>query len=307
MPTSRREFLGAASMVVAGSALGRVPAFAREPGQQPAQVPPAPAFTDLRGNVGIFTARGGTIGWFVSNDGIVVIDSQFPDTAALCLDGLNQRSSKRPIDVLFYTHHHGDHTAGGVTFKPVTKKIVAHEKEVVAQRAAAKPATEAAQAYADTTFTSDWTQQLGTETVEAVYLGPAHTAGDAVIFFQRANVVHMGDLVFNRAHPYIDKPAGASIEGWMGALDRAVKGHSADTVFIFGHARAGFQVTGGKPELVLMRDYLSALLDYVRGEMKAGKPREEIVKSTAVLEGFPDHGPLIPRVLTAACDELGVK
>ena len=42
-------------------------------------------------------------------------------------------------------------------------------------------------------------------------------------------------------------------------------------------------------------------------EMKAGKPREEIVKSTAVLKGFPDHGPLIPRVLTAACDELGVK
>ncbi len=303
MSPSRREFLSTASIVMAGSALGRVPAFAR----QAAQAPPAPAFTDLRGNVGIFTGRGGTIGWFVSPDGVVVIDSQFPDTAATCLEGLNQRSSKRPIDVLFYTHHHGDHTAGGVTFKPVTKRIVAHEKEVEAQKAATKPGTEAAQAYADTTFTTSWTQKLGAETIEAVHLGPAHTAGDAVIFFQRANVVHMGDLVFNRTHPYIDKAAGASIEGWMGALDRAVKGHSADTEFIFGHARAGFQVTGSRSDLILMRDYLSALLDFVRREMKAGKPREEIVKSTAVLPGFPDHGPLIPRVLTAACDELAAK
>src|SRR5512139_1490800 len=156
MSTSRREFLTAASIVLAGGALGR----ARLLAQQPAQPPPAPAFTDLRGNVGIFTARGGTIGWFVSPDGVVVIDSQFPDTAAVCLEGLNQRSSKRPIDFLLLTHHHGDHTAGNVTFRPVTKKIVAHVKEVEAQKAATKPGGEATQVYADATFTETWTEKL---------------------------------------------------------------------------------------------------------------------------------------------------
>src|SRR5512139_2978056 len=217
MSTNRREFLTTASIVLAGGALGRAGLMA----QQPAQPPPAPALTDLRGNVGIFTARGGTIGWFVSPDGVVVIDSQFPDTAAVCLEGLNQRSSNRPIDVLFLTHHHGDHTAGNITFKPATKRIVAHAREVEAQKAATKPGSEATQVYADRTFTNTWTEKFGRETVEAVHLGPAHSGGDAVIYFHRANVVHMGDLVFNRLHPFIDKPAGASIAGWIGWLEHA--------------------------------------------------------------------------------------
>ena len=53
-----------------------------------------------------------------------------------------------------------------------------------------------------------------------------------------------------------------------------------------------------------MRDYLAALLDFVRGEMKAGKSRDDVIKITEPLKGFPEHGPLIPRVLTAAYDEL---
>jgi cyclase len=303
MSTNRRQFLATSSLVLAGGALGRVSLLA----QQPAQTPPVTAFTDLRGNVGIFAGRGGTIGWLVSPDGVVVIDSQFPETAAICLEGLNQRSSKRPIDVLFLTHHHGDHTAGNITLKPATKKIVAHVKEVEAQKAATKPGAEAAQVYADATFTETWTEKVGRETVGAHHFGPAHTGGDAVIVFQQASVVHMGDLVFNRSHPFIDKPAGASIANWITVLERVAKGHAADTVYIFGHAKQGWQVTGGRPELLFMRDYLSALLDFVGGEVKAGKARDEIIKSTAELKGFADHGPLIPRVLTAAYDELTAK
>jgi cyclase len=303
MSTNRREFLTTASIVLAGGALGRAGLLAQQP-PQPPQAPPAPAFTDLRGNVGIFTARGGTIGWFASPQGVIVVDSQFPDTAAVCLDGLNQRSKNHPIDVLFLTHHHGDHTAGNVTFRPVTKKIVAHAKEVELQKAATKPGSEATQVYADAIFTEAWGERLGKETAEARHLGPAHTGGDAIIYFSRANVVHMGDLVFNRLHPYIDKAAGASIAGWITWLEQTAKAHSGDTIFVFGHAKPGWKVTGGGPELLFMRDYLTALLDFVRTEIKAGRTRDEIVKSTAELRGFPDHGPLIPRVLTAAYDEL---
>ena len=302
MPTNRREFLTTASIVLAGGALGRAGLLTQQP-----QSPPTPSFTDLRGNVGIFTARGGTIGWLVSPDGVVVIDSQFPDTAAVCLEGLNQRSSKRPIDFLFLTHHHGDHTAGNVTFRPVTKKIVAHVKEVEAQKAATKPGGEAAQVYADATFTETWAEKLGRETVEARHLGPSHTGGDAVISFHRANVVHMGDLVFNRRHPFIDRPGGASSAGWITVLEKTVADHGDDTIYIFGHTGPNWPVTGKKADLLYMRDYLSALLDHVGAEIKAGKPREEIIKSTAVLEGFADHGPLIERVLTAAYDELAAR
>ena len=307
MSTNRREFLATASLVLAGGAFGRVALAARRQAQAP---PPAPAFTDLRGNIGIFTARGGTIGWFVSPDGVVVIDSQYPDTAAACLEGINQRSSKRPVDVLFVTHHHGDHTAGLVTFKPVTKKIVAHVKEVEAQKAATKPGSEATAVYADRTFTETWTEKLGPETIEAVYLGPAHTGGDAIIFFQRANVVHMGDLVFNRLYPYIDRPGGASVRGWVARLEEVHRTFPADAIYIFGHGNPKFGVTGTRDDLLVLRDLFSALLDHVQKGLAAGKSREEI---TALdnLPGFPDfHAPPPNRLagnLGVVYDELTAK
>jgi hypothetical protein len=114
----------------------------------------------------------------------------------------------------------------------------------------------------------------------------------------------MGDLVFNRRHPFIDKPAGASIANWIKTLEDVVKDHGSDTIYIFGHAGQKFAVTGGSADLLYMRDYLAALLEFVRGEMKAGRSRDVIVKITDPLKGFPDHGPLVGRVLSAACDEL---
>ena len=96
-------------------------------------------FTALRGNTGFFSARGGTIGWLIAPDGVVVVDTQFPDTAQQCLDGIKTRAS-RPIDLLVNTHHHGDHTGGNAVFKPHVGGIVAHVNVPgLQQKAAAAP------------------------------------------------------------------------------------------------------------------------------------------------------------------------
>jgi cyclase len=98
--------------------------------------------------------------------------------------------------------------------------------------------------------------------------------------------------------------SGASIAQWITLLEAVSKAHGNDTIFIFGHAGDGFKVTGAKADLMVQRDYFTALLDFVRGEIKAGKPKMELVKTNAVLKGFPDHGPLIERVTSVAYDEL---
>jgi glyoxylase-like metal-dependent hydrolase (beta-lactamase superfamily II) len=64
-------------------------------------------------------------------------------------------------------------------------------------------------------------QKKTAETIVARYYGPGHTSGDIVISFETSNVVHMGDLMFNRFHPYIDRPAGASIGNWIKTLETA--------------------------------------------------------------------------------------
>jgi cyclase len=307
MSMDRRQFLATTSAAFVASAFRTRTSSA----QGAAPQTPATAFTPLRRNVGIFTGQGGTIGWMVDDKGAVVIDAQFPATARVCLEGIEERAKGRTIDYLVNTHHHGDHTAGNPVFRPAVRRILAHvnvpklQKEAAERAAKANPSASATeQVYADTTYQNTWREQVGGEVMSLRHYGPAHTGGDSIVFFEKANVIHMGDLVFNRAHPYIDRPAGASIANWMKTLDTLRTEHAKDTIYIFGHAGQKFGVTGPSGDLAYMKDYLSALLEFVRGQMKAGKSRAEIIAITEPLKGFPDHGPLIARVLTAAYDEL---
>jgi cyclase len=300
----RRTFLSASSAAIVAASLREWPAFA-----QGAPARPQPKFADLRAGTGIFTGRGGTIGWLVTEEGAVVVDSQFPGTAEACVEGIKRRS-RRGIHVLINTHHHGDHTAGNKIFRPAAKFIVAHANSAAWQRmAAAEAKTDADQAYPDQTFPNVWQLKIGNERVVATYYGFAHTSGDVTVTFESANVVHMGDLVFNRFHPYIDREAGASIANWITVLERVPREHNADTTYIFGHGKDGFGVTGSRADVARFRDYLTALLDYTRKQIAAGRSREAIARAT-VLPGFDEYeAPDPPNVslataLGTAYDEL---
>ncbi len=300
MKLTRRQFVVSSSLVVASGAFDRVRLFAQEP--------TVTRFEPLRGGVGIFIGRGGTIGWLATDDATVVIDTQFPDTAADCLAGMKTRSA-RGIDALINTHHHGDHTGGNAVFKPAVGAIVAHANVPGLQRGAAERAgTEADQAYPDTTFDETWSMEMGGETVSAVHHGPGHTGGDIAVFFENANIVHMGDLMFHHRHPFVDRAAGASIRGWVTFLEQVLAAHDADTTYIFGHAKEGLPVTGSSPDLEHMRDYFSAVLQHVEQGVAAGSSRDEIV-ALETLTGFEDYASNPPRLtlggtLGVAYDEL---
>src|SRR3990172_2853230 len=113
MSVTRRQFI-----VISSVALGTGPLRTLLGAQAPAAAPTG-KFEAIRRDIGCFTAQGGTIGWLINKDALVVIDTQYARTAPLCVDGLKQRSP-RTIDVLFNTHHHADHTGGNAIFRPVT-------------------------------------------------------------------------------------------------------------------------------------------------------------------------------------------
>ncbi len=298
---NRREFLATSSITLAAAALRGVPLS----GQL------TTSFEELRRNVGIFNGQGGTIGWLVNGDGILVIDSQNAAAAQACIDGLGERSS-RSIDLLVNTHHHGDHTGGNQTFRPVVESIVAHENSASWQRRTAEEqGAQADQAFPDTTFADEWRTTIGDETIVARYHGAGHTSGDVVVTFEQANVVHMGDLMFNRLHPFVDRPSGARIRSWIATLEQVPAAHAADTIYIFGHGSPGAGPTGDRSDLLHLRDYFSAALELAQREMRAGRSKEEIT-GTETLPGFEDH--LSPAallslggVLNVAYDELSAE
>jgi glyoxylase-like metal-dependent hydrolase (beta-lactamase superfamily II) len=302
MQWSRREFMVASTLAVVGESV-RSPLFAQQPA--PAAPPVVPQFADLRGNVGTFTARGGTIGWWVTPQAVVVIDAQFEDTAQMFLDGLKSRT-QRKIDLLINTHHHRDHTTGNRILRPSVVKIVGHVNQPGLQKKQAMDAkNEELQVYADETFADTWKVDLGGETISAKHYGPGHTGGDIVIFFERANVVHVGDLMSHIRHPRVDRPGGASIRNWISALEKITAEHSADTIYIYGHSKVGSPVSGGRADLLALRDYFTALMGHVQKQIAAGRPVEEIQK--AGLPGFTDFEGTANDNLRVAYEELTAK
>jgi cyclase len=259
----------------------------------------------LRHNVGYYTERGGTIGWLLTPDHLVVVDTQFPEQAGNLLAILRETNQK-PLDLLINTHHHGDHTAGNIAFKGIVQTHVAHQNSHDNQERVANERDKLdEQLLPTTTFTDTWSQQVGDEKITLRYFGPAHTDGDALVHFENANVVHLGDLVFNRRFPYIDKSAGAHIGNWVSVLRKARKTFEKDTLYIFGHAGEGHPVTGSAADLKAMENYLRRLLKFMKKARRKGKTLEQLKASTTSIPSAPEwQGKGIERSLDAAWAEL---
>lgn len=265
---------------------------------------PAWKITMLRDDIGIFTERGGTIAFMLYKKGIVVVDAQFPDTSQHLIDELKKKSSE-PFTKLINTHHHGDHTAGNISFKGIVEHVLAHENSLKNQkRVAEAQKSEDKQLFPDQTFTDTWCDKFGKEKICLYYFGKGHTDGDAMIHFEHANIVHMGDLVFNRRHPFVDRSAGANMKSWIEVLNKAVNKFDKKTLFVYGHALEGYDVTGNADDLKKFGDYLGQVLQFAESEIKAGKTKEEFLKNTVIPGNTEWKGDGIQRPLQAAYEEL---
>lgn len=263
--------------------------------------------TMLTDNIGIFTEKGGTIAFLLSKNGIVVVDSQFPEQSVHLIDEMKKRS-ENPFKLLINTHHHGDHSSGNISFKGIVEHVLAHANSLKNQkRVAETQKTEDKQLYPDQTFTDTWCQKFGKEKICLSYHGAAHTDGDAIIHFEHANIAHMGDLVFNRRHPFVDRSAGANMKSWIEVLNKAVSKFDKNTIYIFGHAGTGFEVTGKADDLKKFGDYIGQILKFVEGEIKNGKTKDEVTKTTTLPFETEWKGDGLNRPLQAAYEELTAK
>lgn len=295
----RRKFIQNSAMAMALLSFYKSEAFA-------GNFAKAYQFKALRNDVGVFMEQGGTIAWLNGSSGFVAVDSQFPASAAHVIEELKKLGDK-PFKYLLNTHHHGDHTAGNIAFKGLVQNVVAHQNSLVNQKLAAEKANSLdKQLLPDTTFGKGWKAPVGKEKISAYYYGSGHTNGDAIYHFENANIVHVGDLVFNRRFPYIDKENGAHIGNWITALDKIYNQFDKDTIVITGHSLDPEKVVGDRENVKAFKNYLESLMAFVKAEMKAGKTKEDILKATTI-PGAPEwQGDGIARSLTAAYTELTV-
>lgn len=269
----RRTFIKSSSLLAGGLAIYGNKIFAQEGKEKNNLI-------GLRKNVGIYFEKGGTIGWYKDGDTKVIIDTQFPDSAKNMLEQLKLAKPQR-INYLFNTHNHNDHTMGNFYLKDFTDNIIAHENCPRLQEKQNKENLEKV-VTANLTFKEQLDISLPKEKIKALHFGQAHTGSDIIIHFENANVVHLGDLVFNNVYPYIDNFSECSVENWIIVLEKAAKYFDKDTIFIFGHADKTEALTGKVEDVLRQRYYFEKLYLTVSKMIKDGKSLEQIENSESL-------------------------
>lgn len=251
--------------------------------------------------VWMLTGAGGNIGVSAGPDGVFLVDDQYAPLTDRIKAALATVSDK-PVRFVLNTHWHGDHVGGNENLGKAGAVIVAHEnvrkrmsKEQFIQLFKVTVPASPAAALPLVTFAESLSFHLNGEDVDAIHVPPAHTDGDVVVFFRKANVLHAGDLVFNGIYPVVDLSSGGSVDGMIGAADRLLAMGDAATKIIPGHGPLAT-----KADVKAFRDMLAASRDAVQPLVKAGKTLDEVkaARPTAGLDEKWGKGFIKPDVWT---------
>jgi cyclase len=205
-------------------------------------------------------------------DALLLVDASYARTASQVMEEI-RRFSSLPIRYLVVTHYHGDHTGGNAIIGK-DAHIVSQENCKASMLKNLKPEeTPESIGAPQETFEKEMTIRLGDETVKLIYLGPAHTSGDTVVIFEKAKVIHAGDIFFNGMPPYIDVGDGSDTGNWVNIIGKLGEKYP-DYQVIPGHGSATTMV-----EFVKFAEYLRYLRKKVGEAVKAGKTREETQES----------------------------
>lgn len=233
--------------------------------------------TPVRGNVYMLEGQGGNIGVCAGEDGILIVDSQFAPLAEkirAALKGLNNGNLK----FLLNTHWHGDHTGGNPIFgKEMT--IIAHanvRNRLMTEQKRGDRVTPPApkEAWPVITLESSLAVHFNGEEIKVTHLPHGHTDGDCVIFFTKANVVHMGDDFFVNRFPFVDLASGGDVEGLIKNIAQIIPQLSPEVKIIPGH--------GPISTLEELKNYHRMLVEtvaVVRQGINAKKSLDELKKA----------------------------
>ena len=229
------------------------------------------------GNVYMLQGRGGNIGAIVGADGILIIDDDYKNVSAKLRDALKELGSPFP-KFIFNTHWHGDHTEGNQTF--------GNESIIIAQTNVRKRLSQvntifgqAVQPYPSfawpmVTYDESISIHFDGDDIKAVHYPNGHTDGDSVIFFEHANVVHMGDDFFAGRFPFVDLESGGSVQGMINNVAAILAKIPADAKVIPGHGPLSTV-----QDLRSYHDTLAETAKIVQDGMKKKKTLDELKKA----------------------------
>lgn len=227
--------------------------------------------TKLADNVYMLEGSGGAIGVLSGPDGVFMVDTQFAQLSEKIAAAIKQVSDGR-IRFVVNTHLHPDHTGGNENFAKMGATLLTRPQLRSRLATAARPAPPAA--LATITYDNTVTFLMNGEEVQLIPVRTAHTDGDTMIRFVKADAIFTGDFYRAVGYPYPDRNSGGSVQGLIDGLQQVVDTAGPNTKIVPGH---GPVVT--EAEVAAHRQMTIAIRDKVAALARQGKTADDIVAS----------------------------
>lgn len=242
-------------------------AFAQDSGISWRSIELAPGLQMLEGQGGF---PGGNLGLLTGDDGIVLIDGGLTETSAMTVATI-ERMTDGPVNFLINTHAHGDHTGSNSPMMRDGTTVVAHDN---LRRALLEDEQFDKSGLPELTFSESVTFHLNGHNAYVFYIPSAHTSGDSAIHFPEVNVIHAGDVFFNKVFPFVDLDGGGSVDGFITGQQKLLSMADDDTQIIPGHGPLA-----DKADLQAALEMLIDAQSRVKALVDAGMSNEQVLEN----------------------------
>jgi cyclase len=225
---------------------------------------------------------GGNVAASIGDDGVLLVDDMFAWVAPKLEATLHQLSDK-PLRIILNTHFHRDHIEANSVLRN-SAIIIAHKNVPVQLQKNSKDAALTKAMLPMVTYADSISVHFNGENIRVIHVPNSHTDSDAMVYFTRSKVLHLGDMFFFGMFPGVYAQGGGNIRQLIASLEKIVKDFPADVKIIPGH--------GG---LATMKDLIAyvAMLKkttaIVEQGIREGKSLDEM-KTQKVLAEFDDLG-----------------
>jgi cyclase len=218
------------------------------------------------------TFAGGNTAVFITDTGVVVVDTKLAGWGQVLLDRIRTVTDK-PITAIINTHSHGDHTGSNLFFGAAIETIVHENAKANMERMQAFQG-EKAMFLPRRTYKDTLTIGTGKNQIDLYHFGRGHTNGDTFVVFTALRTMHAGDMFPWKDAPFIDLNNGGSGVEWPRTLAKVIAGvKNVDTVI------GGHQPVAAWKDLQEFQRYTADLLAQTEAAMKAGKSVDDATTS----------------------------
>lgn len=248
--------------------------------------------TPVRGSVHVLVmAAAGNVGVSAGPDGAFVIDDQFAPMVPKISAAISKLTNQ-PVRYILNSHWHGDHTGGNAAFGTGGYVIVAHDnvrtrmsKEHFNAFFKSTTPPSPPEALPVITFNDRMSFHFNGDTVRVEHIANAHTDGDAIFYFEKADVLHAGDVFVLYGYPFIDLSSGGSVAGMIRGTDRILAIAGPDTLIIPGHG-----AVVDRSRVIAFRQLLVDSRERVLKLAGQGKSLAEIIAARPLADFEADWG-----------------